>query len=82
MTDTNRPTPAQTGDAASGGPETRPAGPEPAAPRDPTAERTANAATDVESPGGGAGADPDGLDQSVGREDAGQGDARTRDGAI
>ena len=82
MTDSHRPTPAQTGDAPAGGPETRPAGAEPAATRDPTAERTANAASDVESPGGGAGGDRDGLDQSVGREDAGQGDARTRDGAI
>lgn len=26
--------------------------------------------------------DPDALDQSVGREDAGQGDARTRNGAF
>ena len=82
MTDTHLLTPAQTGDAAADGPDTRPPGAEPATPRDPTAERTANAASDVESPGGGAGGDRDGLDQSVGREDAGQGDARTRDGAI
>ncbi len=79
MTDPNRPTPAQTGDAAVGGPEPR--SPGAAAPRDPTPERTSNAASDVESPGGG-GEDRDGLDQSVGREDPAKGDPRTRDGAI
>ena len=55
MTDTHLLTPAQTGDAAADGPDTRPPGAEPATPRDPTAERTANAASDVESPGGGSG---------------------------
>lgn len=82
MTDTNRPTPAQTADAAAAVPETRPAGVEPAAPRDPIAQRTSNAASDVESASAGADGDRDGLDQSVGREAVGQGDARTRDGAI
>lgn len=73
MTDAERPDPAPTE------PETRPA--QPAVPRDPTAKRDPAGSSGVESPGGGD-ADPDGLDQSVGREDAGQGDARTRDGAI
>lgn len=82
MTDTHRPKPAQTGDSAIGRPETQPAGAEPATPRDPVAERTVNATSDVESPGGGADGDRDGLDQSIGREEAGQGDARMRDGAI
>ncbi len=81
MTDPDRPTPPRNGDgpADNGG-----SGPEehsPAAPRDPTAGR-AGESSGVESPGGSTGADPDALDQSVGRRDAGQGDARTRDGAI
>lgn len=78
MTDPNRPTPPRNGDGPSdSGPEEHSA----PAPRNPTAERDAEA-SGVESPGRGGGADPDGLDQSIGREDAGQGDARTRDGAI
>ncbi len=80
MTEPNRPKPAGTGDAASGGlsdPKSR----EPAAPRDPLAVRDRET-SGVESPGGSSGADPDALDQSVGRGEAGQGDARTRDGAI
>ena len=78
MSDPNRPKPTQTGDAAFGGPATRPGDGEPAAPRDPVADRDATGPSGGESTRG----DPDALDQSVGREDAGQGDARTRDGAI
>ncbi len=77
MTDPNRPPRTGSPDGAGSGP----VDPHPAAPRDPTAVRDRET-SGVESPGGGGGADPDGLDQSVGREDAGQGDARTRDGAI
>jgi len=79
MSNPNRPRPAQTGDAAFGGPATRPVDGEPAATsRDPVAD------PDTSRPSGGESkrGDPDALDQSVGREDAGQGDARTRDGAI
>lgn len=75
MTDPNRPPRTVSPDGGASGSED----PDSAAPRDPTAGRAGEAAG-VESPGGGA--DPDALDQSVGREDAGQGDARTRDGAI
>lgn len=78
MTDSNGPKPARTGDAATGAPATRPANREPAPPRDPTAERNADGASGGESTRG----DPEALNQSVGREEAGQGDARTRDGAI
>lgn len=80
MTDANRPDPAPT-DAVDG-PGSRPPRPEPATPRDPTAKRDPGGSSGVESPGAGGGADPDGLDQSVGRGDAAGGDARTRDGAI
>ena len=80
MTDPNRPNPAETGDAASGGPAD-PKSRESAAPRDPTAGRVGEAAG-VESPGGSSEADPDALDQSVGRGDGDLGGARTRDGAI
>jgi len=68
MTDTDRPTPAQSGDAAP-------------AVRDSTAGRDANGRSRLESSGGGAGSDPDALDQSVGRSTA-QGDARGRNSAI
>lgn len=77
MTDPNRPPRTGSPDGGGSGLEN----PDSAAPRDPTAGRDAEA-SGVESPGGGGGADPDGLDQSVGRGDAGQGDARTRDGVI
>ncbi|GLS00765.1 hypothetical protein GCM10007859_07730 [Brevundimonas denitrificans] len=76
MTDPNRPPRTVSPDGGSSGPED----PDSAAPRDPAADRTGEAAG-VESSGGGGG-DPDALDQSVGRDEAGQGDARTRDGAI
>lgn len=78
MTDPNRPTPAQTGDAATGGRETRPPDRGSAAPNDPIAAPD-GAST---SAGEAAREDPDALDQSVGRGDVGQGDAMTRDGAI
>lgn len=74
MTDAHRPTPAQSGDTAPDGPEPRDATSEPAAVRDPTAGRDASRPSGLESSGGGAGSDPDALDQSVGRGDAGQGD--------
>ncbi|MDP3801285.1 hypothetical protein [Brevundimonas sp.] len=73
MTDPDRLTPARKGASE---PVDRNA-----APRDPIAGR-AGEASGVESPGGSAEGDPDALDQSVGREDGGQGDARSRDGAI
>lgn len=75
MTDPHRPTPT---------PKISPDGGEdhdPASPGDPTAAR-AEEASGLESASGRGGADPDALDQSIGREDAGPGDARTRDGAI
>lgn len=78
MTDPNRPTPAPEGGAATGGPNTRPATDEAAAAHDPIAGRGESGAFD----GGRSSADPDALDQSVGRDDGDQGDARTRDGAI
>jgi hypothetical protein len=81
MTDAKHLASSQSGEAAPAGPEPRPATPEPAALHDPAAGREANNSAGVESPGGGAG-DPDALDQSVGRGDARQGDARTRNGAI
>lgn len=73
MTDPNRPTPTRKGGSDPGGRDS--------APRDPIADRTGEA-SGVESPGSGAGEDPDALDQSVGREDVGPGDARSREGAI
>ncbi|MGZ9100202.1 MAG: hypothetical protein ACXW3O_10900 [Brevundimonas sp.] len=72
MTDPNRPTPARTGDAAPKGPDGDPAARQPAAGGD------APGSSGETRPSG----DPDALDQSVGRDEAGQGDARTRDGAI
>lgn len=75
MTDPNRPPPAPEGGTPTGGPDTRPA----------TDEGTAVIAEGSESrafDGGRSSADPDALDQSVGRDDGGHGDARTRDGAI
>lgn len=80
MTDPDRPKPARTGDASGGSPAD-PKSPGSAVPHDPIAVRDGEA-SGVESPGGGSSADPDALDQSVGRGDGGQGDARTRDGAI
>ena len=81
MTDPNRPTPPRNGDGPSDNGGSGPPEASPAVPRDPTARR-AGEGSGVESPGGSTGADPDALDQSVGRGDGGQGDARTRDGAI
>jgi hypothetical protein len=78
MTDPNRPTPAPEGGTATGGPGARPATDEATAAHDPIAERSESGAFDA----GHASADPDALDQSVGRDDGDQGDARTRDGAI
>jgi len=74
MTDPNPPQPAVTGDAAPGGPS-RPDPSRAAPPRDPTAKREEGTPRS-----GSARSDPDGLDQSVGRGDAG--DPLTRDGAI
>lgn len=73
MTDPDRPAPPREGAPEPGDGDS--------APRDPLADR-AGETSGVESPGGTASEDPDGLDQSVGREDAGQGEARSRDGAI
>lgn len=81
MTDPNRPTPPRNGDGPSDNEGSGPQEHSPAAPHDPTAGRTGEA-SGVENPGGSAGADPDALDQSVGHGDSGEGDARTRDGAI
>lgn len=75
MTDPNRPPRTVSPDGGGSGPED----PDSAAPRDPAAAR-AGETVGIESPGGGG--DPDALDQSVGRDEAGPGDARTRDGAI
>lgn len=58
MSDPNRPNPTPKGDST---------------PRDPIADR-AGEASGVESPAAGGERDPDGLDQTVGREDAGNGD--------
>lgn len=77
MTDPNNRTPAPDG-GSTDEPNTRPASDEATAPHDPIADRDAG----VTSGGEAGGADPDALDQSLGRGAAGQGDARTRDGAI
>lgn len=68
MTDPNHPS------------STRKGGPNPPL-RDPIADREGEDSS-IESSDDGGGGDPDALDQSVGREDAGQGDSRSRDGAI
>jgi len=78
MTDPNRPTPAPDGDAGTGATDPRSASDEVAVAHDPLAEGHDSGAFG----GVRSGADPDGLDQSVGRESGDQGDARTRDGAI
>jgi hypothetical protein len=76
MTDPDRSPLPVPPDGGGSGPED----PDAAAPRDPIAGRSGEAAG-LESSSAGGG-DPDALDQSVGREEGGQGDARTRDGAI